>query len=197
MKQLIFLILIFMIPHGFATSPGTSNVSARITDFGEEFGYGIMFSPTQMFLVNVNGHFSHSTSSIEYPSTQQDGPDTTHYAIHVFPELRFYNRPKSKISPFFGVFTHFGYGGGVRELPDNQDAGLAQSQLTIGAGFSTGAEVFLSRYLSLAVSARWLHYTFENASQIHDTGSMEITTKHISHNLDLKFNPAVYLRLHF
>lgn len=198
-KYLLFvLIMICYIPWGEATSPGTSNIAARITDFGEEFGFGRMLSSTQMFLIHINGRFNHSSSVIETSTIERDGPDTTRYAIHLYPELRFYNRPKSKISPFFGVFAHFGYGGTTMGgINDNLDADVSKSQLTLGGGFSTGAEVFLSSYLSFAVSARWLHYSYNRISESNDSGAAENITTYQNHNINLKLNPAVYLRLHF
>ena len=197
MRKLFPLMLIFILPYSHATSPGTSNVAARITDFGDEFGYGMMISSAQMFLINVSGQFSHSALANKYQSIEQQGPDTTRYEVHLYPELRFYSRPKSKTSPFLGLYAHLGYGGSIREIVGNQDAGVTESQLTLGVGLSTGAEVFLSSYLSLAVSARWLNYTFENKIHVQDTGTAETTTTNQQHKFNIRMNPAVYLRLHF
>lgn len=197
MQKILMIMLVIYIPYCVALTPGRSNVAARITDIGQEFGYGMTLSSSQMLLVNVHGQFNHSTGSLNSSSAVQELPDTTRYAIHVYPELRFYSRPDRKISPFFGVFAHLGYGGRTFDMLSNTDAGVYDTRLSVGGGFSTGAEVFLSSYLSFAVSARWLEYTYEHAVRETDTGSGLLTQTNDSHDVQLVLNPAIYLRLHF
>ena len=57
-RSLLLLFVLLAFSSLFArTQPGKSSFAARVTNFGNEFGFGRMISPTAMVLVDTNLEF--------------------------------------------------------------------------------------------------------------------------------------------
>jgi|GEM_PF-4767929 len=180
------------------THPGRSNLSASITDLGEEFGYGEMISTMTMFMFNVQANFDRNREDVDNGNEQEEGPDNIAYGVTLVPEIRFYSRPDNRVSPFFGVFGLFGYRGAISEFTQAEtEVETSTTDLKAGCGFSIGAEFFVNEYLSLSLDSRLLRYQYRKISTEKDFGDATVEETSAGHHVSLRIEPAIYVRLYF
>ncbi len=199
-KSMLFsaVILAFTLQAFAQTHPGSSNLSARITDIGEEFGYGEMVSTMSMFLFYVQGAFERTTEDVKNGDDNIKGPDNITYGLTILPETRFYSKPDNRVSPFFGVFGLFGYRGVLSEfIQGGETIETNTTELKVGAGFSVGAEFFVNEFLSLSLDSRLFKYQYKKASTDKDYADSTIKEETTGHHVSLDIEPAVYVRVYF
>lgn len=198
-RHLPFLILLLaMASLNARTLPGKSSFAAKITNFGQEFGFGRMISPTAMVLIDGSLDYSAERSESKAGANVSQGPTVSSFALTIYPEYRFYLLPRNRVVPYFGFYGIVGIGSSAAEKPTGTSVTAENgSSLTLGAGASVGAEFFFNRYISLAAHARLAQYTYENTKLETDTGFTLVEDTQISHCISFRLEPALYVRIYF
>ncbi len=198
-RHLPFLILLLaMASLNARTLPGKSSLAARVSNFGQEFGFGRMISPTAMVLIDGSLDYNSERSESKAGANVSPGPTKSSFSLTIYPEYRFYFMPRNRVVPYFGFYGIVGIGSDATEKPTGTSITAENgSSLTLGAGASFGAEFFLNRYVSLTAHARFAQYTYENTKMETDTGFTLIEDTQINHRIGIRLEPALYVRIYF
>ena len=196
--QKITLILLLAVVIQARTLPGKSSFAARISDLGDEFGFGRMISPTAMVLIDGSLEYVSRNSESKAGANVAPGPTQSEFLLTVYPEYRFYMLPRNRVVPYLGFYGIVGIGSSAAEKPTGTSVTAENgSSLILGAGASIGAEFFLNRYVSLSAHARLAQYTYENSKLETDTGFTLVENKQINHRIGVHLEPGLYVRLYF
>lgn len=200
MKRYVPVLVFFYLSSSLLarTHPGKSSIAARLTDFGQEFGYGRMISPVNMLLADIDMNFASSDEESKAGETKTEGPFQSTFEFTFWPEYRYYMAPTRKLSPYFGVFGMLGVGKSSSETPAGDQVNKTSgSSLSVGLGASAGVELFLSEYLSLAIHARVAQYTFKSTQSETDTGFSKVEQNRKQNSFKVDIDPAIYVRIYF
>lgn len=177
------------------TQPGKSCLSARVTNFGHEFGYGKMISETAMFLIDGELVYTSGSSEAETSAGTFDGPKTSDFGLQLYPEYRVYTLPSNRVNPYFGVYGLIGFGSESTETTTGTTtATVTGSATTFGVGMSFGAELMLNNFLSIAAHSRVVQFSY--ASTKEEPGG-NVTNKTSAITFAAMLEPALYIRIYF
>ncbi len=200
MKRLLPLLLILvLISAGFSrTQPGKSSLAARLTDFGHEFGFGRMTTPTSMILLDASVHYTSSSEESTVGSQTVSGPQSDDFMMYFFPEYRYYVLPRGAVTPYIGVFGVFGFGMSSSEQTAGTNVTVTNgSALAFGVGASFGAEFFLNNNVSLVAHSRLAQFSSESQKSESDNGFQTQEDVHRTSTLSVQIEPALYVRIYF
>ena len=198
-RSLLLLFVLLAFSSLFArTQPGKSSFAARVTNFGNEFGFGRMISPTAMVLIDANLEFVSQSEETKVGSNTSKGDIRGSFALNAFPEYRMYIMPRNRVVPFFGMYGLLGIGSTSAEEPTGTSVTAKNgSTLILGAGATLGAEFFLNNFISLAAHARFAQYSFTSEKMETDTGFSVVEQIEHTHRFNMEFEPALYVRVYF
>lgn len=180
------------------TQPGKSSFAARVTNFGNEFGFGRMISPFAMVLLDASLEFVSQSQESQIASATLKGDVQSNFSLLAYPEYRMYILPRNRVVPYFGLYGLVGFGSTSAEKPvDDCVIAVNGRTLALGAGATLGAEFFLNDFISLSAHTRFAQYSFTNDKT--ETASCLSIVENIqqTHRFNLQFEPALYVRLYF
>lgn len=180
------------------TQPGKSSFAARVSDFGNEFGFGRMISPVAMVLLDASLEFVSQSQESHVASSTLKGDAQSSFSLAAYPEYRMYILPRNRVVPYFGLYGLVGFGSSSAEVPE-EDCVIAENgwTLVLGAGATLGAEFFLNDHISLSAHTRFAQYSFMNNKMETESCLSTVEDVQQTHRFSMQFVPALYVRLYF